>query len=335
MCESILFVDDDIHVITAFQRSLCTAFHIEIAQAPTDALEAIENGVDFAVVVSDLRMPGMDGIEFLAKVRELAPQTVRILLTGQADLEAAIAAVNDGHIFRFLNKPCPRALMTSTLTAALKQYRLERSERELLQETLLRTVAVLVEVLGAVHPLVFGSTLRIREYVCHMAGTLRVQDAWQFEAAAMLCKLGSVTIPAPVVKKYYAAEHLSAAELRAILRQPLAGGKLLQNIPRLQRVAQMIEKQQRPFEPLADLPPDDYDVYLGAQMLAVAIDLDRLIGKGAIPKNALAEMRQSDRQYNPDLLGAMERFDFEQERTISGVVSVGSSHRKGTLSPAH
>ena len=333
MIEPILFVDDDIHVISAFQRSLCRSFQISIAQGPVDGLRAVRSGTGFAVVVSDLRMPEMNGIEFLTKVREATPQTVRILLTGQADLDAAIAAVNDGHIFRFLNKPCSRALMADTLAAALNQYRLERSERELLQETLVRTVAVLVEVLGAVHPQVFGSSMRVREYVSHMTDAVAAADPWQFEAAAMLCQLGYVTIPPAVMKKYHRAENLSAPELRAILRQPAVGGRLIHRIPRLQAVAQMIERQHRPFEPAASLPAEKQDVHLGAQMLAVAVDLDRLIERGTNPRDALGELRRRDGRYNPELLNAMERFDFERERTISGMTSVADG-RPYTAPPA-
>src|SRR5690242_18933857 len=134
MNDTILFVDDDIRIISALQRNLYREYRVEIAAGPKDALEAIADA-NYAVVVSDLKMPGMSGIEFLAQVKESSPDTVRVLLTGQADLEAAIAAVNEGSVFRFLTEPCPKEVLTRTLDAALEQYRMITSEKELLQDT--------------------------------------------------------------------------------------------------------------------------------------------------------------------------------------------------------
>ena len=152
MNDAILLVDDDVHVVTALQRMLHRGYNIEIAAGAEDALQVIRQNA-YAVVVSDLQMPGMNGVEPLAKVRDVSPETVRILLTGQADLDAAIAAVNEGNVFRFLTKPCPLETLQKTLNTALEQHRLHVAEREVLQETLTGTVAILVQVLAAIQPL--------------------------------------------------------------------------------------------------------------------------------------------------------------------------------------
>jgi DNA-binding NtrC family response regulator len=99
-------------------------------------LERLSSDGPFAVVVSDMRMPEMNGAAFLAQVRERAPDTVRVLLTGQADLDSAIAAVNEGQIFRFLTKPCAPEMLISSLRAAEEQHRLITAERVLLEQTL-------------------------------------------------------------------------------------------------------------------------------------------------------------------------------------------------------
>src|SRR5258708_28798973 len=101
--EKILFVDDEPNVVEAYQRSLRRDFQNAIATSGAQALEMIAAGGPYAVVVSDMRMPEMDGVQFLTKASELAPDTVRIMLTGNADQQTAIEAVNQGHIFRFLN----------------------------------------------------------------------------------------------------------------------------------------------------------------------------------------------------------------------------------------
>src|SRR5580658_9306020 len=126
---TVLLVDDDVCVVNGLQRCLHQDYRVDIATGPGAALDAIVKK-SYAVVVSDLKMPGMNGIDLLATVKEASPDTVLILLTGQADLEAAIAAVNEGNIFRFLMKPCPEKLLKRTLDLALDQYWLQVSNQD-------------------------------------------------------------------------------------------------------------------------------------------------------------------------------------------------------------
>src|SRR5271165_2133310 len=105
--KKILFVDDEPNVLAAFERQLRKEFAVETALGPWAGLKALQNRQDYAVVVADMRMPEMNGVEFLAKVKHSAPDVVRMMLTGNADQTTATEAVNHGSIFRFLNKPCP------------------------------------------------------------------------------------------------------------------------------------------------------------------------------------------------------------------------------------
>lgn len=135
-CAKILFVDDEGAVLDSLRRNLGRCYDLETAVGPQAGLRRLETAGPFAVIVSDLRMPGMDGVAFLAKARELAPEAVAVMLTGHGDLDAAMAAVNEGHIFRFLTKPCPPDILARSLDAALAQYRLAAADRELLRVTL-------------------------------------------------------------------------------------------------------------------------------------------------------------------------------------------------------
>src|SRR5262249_60092556 len=142
-------------------------------------LELIAREEPFAVVVSDMRMPGMDGAAFLTRVREIAPDATRVLLTGQADLDAAIAAVNRANIFRFLTKPCPPDVLASALTDAVNLHRLVTSERVLLQETLLGSVKMLTDVLALANPAAFGRATRAKQHARRTAAQLDLADRWQ------------------------------------------------------------------------------------------------------------------------------------------------------------
>ena len=144
MVKRILFVDDDPRVLQAFERQFYKRFEIRTAIGPELGLQTLGADGPFATVVSDLRMPGMNGIEFLTRVRQASPDTVRVMLTGDADLSAAMAAVNEGKIFQFLTKPCPSDMLSRTLESALEQHRLITAERELLESTLRGKKAVMV-----------------------------------------------------------------------------------------------------------------------------------------------------------------------------------------------
>ncbi len=120
MTDKVLFVDDDMNILASFRRRLGRRFDIATVPGGEQGLEVLEKDGPVAVVISDQRMPGMDGIQFLTEVKKRAPDTVRIMLTGNTDLTTAIKAVNEGSIFRFFTKPCPPEEMASAIEAGLK-----------------------------------------------------------------------------------------------------------------------------------------------------------------------------------------------------------------------
>ena len=136
MVDKILFVDDDPGILEGFQQLLRKEFVVTVALGGQEGLSAIKQDGPFAVVISDMRMPGMSGAEFLAKIRQKAPETVRMLLTGQTDMHAAIDAINEGNIFRFLTKPCRKEDLVNAINLGLAQYRSVIAEKELVKKAL-------------------------------------------------------------------------------------------------------------------------------------------------------------------------------------------------------
>jgi DNA-binding NtrC family response regulator len=119
--KTLLFVDDEPNLLASCERNFRRQFRVETAAGGEAALENIAARGPFAVVVSDRQMPHMDGIRFLSLVKERAPDTVRLMLTGNADLEGAIKVVNEGNIFRFLTKPCSLEILGKAVEDALVQ----------------------------------------------------------------------------------------------------------------------------------------------------------------------------------------------------------------------
>ncbi len=308
MSERILCVDDDPSVLAAFQRGLRRQFHIETAQSGEQALEAVRTHGPYAVIVSDMRMPGMDGVQLLAKVKAIARDTVRIMLTGNADLETASEAVNEGSIFRFLTKPCDAEKLARALTAGIEQYRLVTAEKELLEKTVRGSIRVLTEVLSLVNPAAFGRASRVQRLVRRLAGELKAGPAWELDIAAMLSQIGCVTLPPETIDRLYRGQKLSPEELEMFEAHPAVGHDLVANIPRLESVAKIIACQNYRFDGTGAPPnaPKGSELPLGARILKVALDFDALKARGLTDVEAVLRMRHQPGAYDGQVLAALE-----------------------------
>lgn len=304
MSETILFVDDEPNVLQAIQRQLRKRFTMEIAGSGEEALRVLKERGPIAVIVADMRMPGMNGVELLSQVKLLYPDTVRLMLTGNADQETAIEAVNNGQIFRFLTKPCPQSVFVTSLALALHQHHLLTAEKELLQKTLKGCVNILSELLGVANPLAYSAASRIKPYVITLAEALQLPRLWQYELAALLCQIGCFSLPAEVLTKVYAGTPLTEEEQTMYQDHPKVGAALLEQLPRLEAITQMVALHMLPFSAYdASLNEShDAEVVLGAQMLKVAVDYDRKRHKGLGHEQALEAMRRHRASYNPKIL---------------------------------
>ena len=281
MSEKILLVDDESAVLQGYQRLLRAEFQLATAVGGKAALLLMKSQGPFAVVVSDMRMPEMDGIEFLRRAMITAPDTVRIMLTGNSDQQTAAAAVNEGSIFRFLTKPCNKETLSKTFTDGLAQYRVVCAEKELLEKTLRGTVYVLTEVLSVVSPAAFSRAARVRRYVQHVAKTLSLPGAWKYEVAAMLSQLGCITLEPEIIEAMYSGTELSTEEQAQFLNHPLVAQELLKNIPRMESIAWMIAYQNQPLP--AEWNVNDREMRemrLGAQLIRAALAFDLQLRKG-------------------------------------------------------
>lgn len=325
MSRKILFVDDDSNLLAAMKRRLRKLFEIEVAVGPEMGLEMIRQQGPFAVVIADMRMPNMDGIEFLRHVKQQSPDTVRMMLTGNADLQTAINAVNEGNIFRFLTKPCAETVLSNAINAGLEQYSLIVAEQELLEKTLMGSIKVLSDVLSLINPVAFSQAARIRNYVRHIIAEINPPNSWQFEVAALLSQVGCVTLPFEILDKVYNQKPLTDDEERMFAAHPATGQRLLGNIPRLESIAQMIAAQQRPyriFPPHERMNAEAQTIALGAQMLKVALGFDQQLISGLPPQQALFDLRNQPEEYNPELVNTLESFRLTREGHVLRLVRI-------------
>lgn len=316
MTKKILCVDDEANILSGYQRSLRRQFEIETALGGAEALDKIVQNGPYAVLVTDMRMPGMDGVEFLKHAQEAAPDSVRIMLTGNADQQTATDAVNEGRIFRFLNKPCPPEDLAHALAAGLEQHRLITAEKELLEKTLGGTIRVLMEILSLVDPEMFGRAQALRQNMRLLAMEMRSSgassekdDVWTLELAAMLAQIGAVTLPSFLIAKIRQGAALNQAEQQLWQRVPEISFNLLRNIPRLEPVAQIVCYQQKQFDG-GGVPEDVLSgqaIPRGARMLKILLDLaDLEVGKVS-RTGAFGMMQRQAGRYDPDILAAARR----------------------------
>ena len=123
MKDKILLVDDDAMILAGLKRQLRNQYLVETALSGDEALKMIEEKGPYAVIVSDFLMPGMNGIEFLCQAKKIGPDTVRMMLTGSADMTTAINAVNEGNIYQFHPKPCPANTLGQAIQSGIEKYR--------------------------------------------------------------------------------------------------------------------------------------------------------------------------------------------------------------------
>jgi signal transduction histidine kinase len=124
----VLLVDDEPKLLAALRRRLSAWFEIATAQSGPEALRLIEEDQSIAVIIADMQMPEMNGVELLKRVREAAPHIRRMMLTGNADQETAIAAVNEGQVMRFMRKPCEAETLKEAIQHAFDDIRFENAD---------------------------------------------------------------------------------------------------------------------------------------------------------------------------------------------------------------
>ena len=306
--EKILLVDDEPNVLESIQRQLRNRFEVMTAQSGEEALEVLKTAGPFTLIVSDMRMPGMDGVQLLSRVKDMYPDTVRIMLTGNADQETAVAAANTGQIFRFLNKPCSTATLATALSLGVRQYKLMTAEKELLNETLKGSMKVLSELLSQANATAFGAGSRIKDLIVRLCEQLQLANPWEYEIAALMSQVGCITLPPDILHKLYAGVELSPEEHKMYERHPDVGQKLFTHIPRMEIVAAMIGMQlyrMDEYERRA-VPSVDEKACFGAQMLKVAIDYDLLSYQGLKHQEILQKMKKMLKVYNQEILDALE-----------------------------
>ena len=302
----VLCVDDEPHVVQALLLHLRKHYDVSTALSGDEALELLKRMGGAAVVISDMRMPGMNGATLLNNVMHLYPDTSRIMLTGETGRDAAVSAVNavsHGHVLQFLTKPCTPEALKAAVEAGVAKHRLAHTERAILKETLNGCLQIFMEILALTNAAAFGRASRLNRLATEFAATLGYEDYWQLQAATLLSQLGYWSLPDELLEKIHGADKLTPQEAVASADAPHVAISLLQRVPRLQPVMEILTALDWTDEKVARLG----DGALGrcTRILGLVLDYDTLVTRGHSLEVALRTLRSRSVRFGADLI---ERF---------------------------
>jgi CheY-like chemotaxis protein len=295
MPDRVLFVDDEPSLLNGIQRRLGPEYDVVTASSGDEALQRIAMGPPFPVVVTDMRMPKMNGIQLIKAARAKSPDSVFIMLTGNQDQATAIHALNEGDVYRFLTKPCQSHDLTNALEAAFRQHRLITSERELLQNTFLGAVSVLTDVLELAQPSVFGRAERVQEVVGQLQEGLGLESRWEYKLAARLALLGFALLPEQDRIRFEMGL-VSSGQLELLIGHAAEiGRRIIERIPRLGNVARIIGSMSDVDGGMLRANPqtDLEKAQTGATLVRVAVQWDFFLRQGLSPRAAADELAVS------------------------------------------
>lgn len=305
--DRILFVDDDPSLLDSFVRCYRKLFAVEVAHTPTEALHMIELNGPYAVIVSDMHMAGMTGVEFFERCSKHHPDSMRIMLTGTADQQTSIDAVNHGHVHYFISKPCAHDDLATIIRSCLETYKASRVERGLMETTVTGCAGVLSEILGMVSPEALSRGQKLRDSIAKFARHLEMKTTWEVELGALLSPIGYASLPPALLRRVLDREKLSPKETEAVKRIPSVGHRLLVDIPRLSNVAAIVLHQNRNFDGSGatdGVSISGAEIPLGSRMIKIFSDRMLLEVDGVVKAGALKQMQAKPGIYDPKLLEA-------------------------------
>ena len=297
----VLCVDDDAFLLNILTRTIGVDYEVLTSSSGAEALQLIENSEPIQIVVSDHRMPGLSGAQFLQAVREKYPLIVRVLLTGETDLAEAVAAMNQAGLFRFLLKPGTRPVLLDTLRAAVAQYQLQVAERELLQKTLIGTMRAFSDILAIANPIAFGHVNRIQELALAVAKQMKLPEQWPLEFASLASQLGHIALPERTLRRLYAGESLSAEETAQVAKSALVAERILKRIPRLDPVVDILSSLATGRRNAESLASES----IGAEILRVVSAYEVVERTTASRNTAVHRLRAQAARFDPEVVKAL------------------------------
>lgn len=289
---SILIVDDEIHNLQLLMRTLRKKYKVFKANSAYEAIEVIKSN-KINLIISDHKMPVMDGVELLKEVITISPDTVRILITGYIDANALVEGINKAKIFKYLRKPVEPSELIKVVESAFNIYSLNIENKELvmnLKDLFSGTIAAITEALDAKDSFTFGRSKRVTYYSLEIGKALKLTptELNELELAGLLHDIGMIGIPDDILNK---PSNLTKEEFEQVKDHVSLGVKILEEIKQLQNVVNIIKYHHEhnsgsgyPYGISGD------EIPIGSKIISIADAYDGMVSDRAYRKGLAHEI---------------------------------------------
>lgn len=309
---NLLIVDDEIDNLQLFKRTFRKKYNIFLATSGSEGLEILKSNT-IHMIITDQKMPEMEGVEFLKQTIEMSPDSIRMLVTGYTDANALITAINSGKIYRYIKKPWNPDELLNLVDTAMKIYQLNKDTQLLandLKDLFSGTINAIIEALDAKDSFTLGRSKRVTFYSTETGKQLGLKDVdlSELELAGLLHDIGMIGIPESILNK---PEFLTDDEFFIVKKHVTFGIKILSDIRQLDSIVKLIEAHHERYDGKG-YPNglDQQEIPLGSQIIAVAdtydsMTSDRAYRKGLEHDIAIVEIKKnSGTQFNPEVVDA-------------------------------
>ena len=248
---TILLVDDEVNNLQLLRRTLRHDYNIMTASNGKEALEIVEHhGKEISLIVSDQKMPEMQGTEFLKQVSNEYPDIIKILLTGHLDVDAIVDSINDCHLYQYIVKPFDPEVLKMTIDGGIQKYNLLNNKTIILKdlrELFYKTIKLIAAALDAKDPYTHGHSMRVTMYSMILAKKLNLDDTMleEIETAGLLHDIGKIGIPQRILCK---PGKLTDEEFEVMKSHPEQGEKMLKDIKKLTLISNWLRTHHEKWD---------------------------------------------------------------------------------------
>lgn len=308
---TVLAIDDEENNLALLKRTLRNNYNILSASSGMEAVELLEKyGSEISLIVSDQKMPVMEGTEFFKRISQKYPDIIKILLTGQSNVDILVEAINECHLFQYILKPFDPERLCMVVESGIKKYEMTTSKTQLvcdLSELFYKTIKSIAYALDAKDSYTHGHSMRVTLYSLALANALGLSDELreEIETAGLLHDIGKIAIPEKILLK---PGKLTEEEYDVIKTHPELGEKLVHSIGKLKLVSNWLKSHHERYDGKGY--PDGLvgeAIPISARIIALAdtydaMTSDRAYRKGLTHEMAIDEIKRcSGTQFDPGL----------------------------------
>lgn len=248
---TILAVDDEQNNLALLKRTLRGSYNIIVATNGQEALDIVEErGNEISLIVSDQKMPTMEGTELFKRISDKYPNIVKILLTGHSNIDILVEAINECHLFQYILKPFEPEQLCVVVESGIKKYELTSSKTQILKdlsELFYKTIKSIAYALDAKDQYTHGHSLRVTLYSLALAKALKLPDELleEIETTGLLHDIGKIAIPEKILLK---PGKLTPEEYEIIKTHPELGERLIQGIEKLKLISNWLKSHHERYD---------------------------------------------------------------------------------------